>query len=145
LHNADERTDDVRFAARMLRRALEHAPGGELDAPPPDDALVVAADGAWFRAPHGKRVDLGGRKNLRNLLHALAENRVAAPGAALATEALLASGWPGERVLHEAGVNRVRVAIAALRQLGLRDVMRSEGDGYFFDPSVAITIARKKA
>jgi tetratricopeptide (TPR) repeat protein len=141
---ADERTDDVRIAARLLRRSLESAPGGELDAPPSDDALVVADDGSWFRPPFGKRVELGNRKNQRLLLQALAEHRIASPGEPLSPDALLARGWPGERVLPEAGVNRVRVAMVALRQLGLRDVIKSHDEGYFLDASVPITTARKK-
>jgi len=43
-----------------------------------------------------------------------------APGEGLGVRALLAHGWPGERVLVEAAETRVRVAISTLRSMGLR-------------------------
>ena len=36
---------------------------------------------------------------------------------------LLQRGWPGEQVTVEAGANRVYVALAQLRRLGMRDVI----------------------
>ena len=144
LVGVDEHTsDDVRFAVRLLRRSLSRAPRVEADAATSPDALVVASDGGWFKAPRGKRVDLARRRALVRLLRALVEHRVASPGTALSPEILLEKGWPGERVLHDAGLNRVRVALATLRRLGLRDVLRSEGDGYALDPAVPLATARK--
>jgi hypothetical protein len=59
---------------------------------------------------------------------------------ALPRDALLEAGWPGERVLAEAGATRVRVAIATLRSLGLGDVLQTRDDGYLLDPDVGITL-----
>jgi len=145
LVDIDERaSDDVRFAARLLRRALANAPGSEVDSPPPDEALVVSGDGAWFRPPHGRRIELGARRNLRRVLRALTDRRVESPGQPMTAEQLLARGWPGERVLIEPGLNRVRVAIATLRRLGLRTVLKNEGEGYLLDSAVPIAVGKRR-
>lgn len=123
-------TDDVRFAVRMLRSTLKQSSA-------PDTEVAVASDGAWFEW-HGARVDLGTRKNLRLMVKALAEKRTSSPGKPIAGSDLFACAWPGERVLHDAALNRVRVAINTLRRLGLP--IKSDGDGYFLDPEVPLTI-----
>ena len=53
-------------------------------------------------------------------------------------DALVAIGWPGERVLVEAAATRVRVAIATLRRHGLRQVLLTRDDGYLIDPAVRL-------
>ena len=50
--------------------------------------------------------------------------------------AVLAAGWPGERVRDSTGANRVHVALSTLRNLGLRPFLVSGPDGY------ALTSAR---
>jgi hypothetical protein len=47
-------------------------------------------------------------------------------------------GWPGEQMSAEAGRNRVYVAIAKLRRLGLDAVVVRTPLGYTFDPAVQI-------
>jgi hypothetical protein len=54
---------------------------------------------------------------------------------------LLAAGWPGERMRADAGAHRVRVAISTLRKMGLRDVLRTEEDGYRLDPCFEVVRA----
>jgi predicted ATPase len=130
-------SEDVRMALRWLERALERGAGDRF----PPDALVVAVDGAWFRPPHAWRVALGRRAHLRALLVALREARAATPGRPLTREALLRAGWPGERVLARAGASRVYVSILELRDLGLRDLLRSSTGGYLLDPSVRVVTA----
>jgi hypothetical protein len=44
-------------------------------------------------------------------------------------------------VQYEAAVNRVRVAIAELRKLGLRDALLSAERGYLVSPVLSVTIA----
>lgn len=102
--------------------------------------LRVALAGQWFEVGGGSRCELDRRPSLRGVLAALVAERIAAPGEAVDVERLLAAGWPGQRVGSESGRNRVRVAIATLRTLGLRDVLRSRDDGYLIDPGVAITV-----
>ena len=60
-----------------------------------------------------------------------------APHNAMIAE-LLAAGWPGEIVLHEAGRNRVYTAVKTLRQLGLGNALVRYDDGYLIDPIVNI-------
>src|SRR5262249_36302722 len=83
----------------------------------------------WLVPPKGAAVSLVRRGALRRVLDALVNHRFDAPGAALTSEALLSLGWPGERVLIEPGRKRVRVAIATLRNLGLRSILITRDDG----------------
>jgi hypothetical protein len=67
--------------------------------------------------------------------------REASPGTPLDVAALVQAGWPGERVLHDAGTSRVYTAIAQLRREGLRDILLRRDDGYLLDPTVAVARA----
>jgi hypothetical protein len=58
---------------------------------------------------------------------------------------LLEAGWPGERVLPDAGANRVYVALATLRKMGLKEVLKSNDSGYFLDPAVPVLVQRTAA
>ena len=90
--------------------------------------------------PGGEVVDLSARVPLAGIVHALIEKRVEAPGQPLDTTALLAAGWPGEKVRPEAATNRVKVALSTLRKLGLRDVILHRGDGHVIDPNVPLVV-----
>ncbi len=129
---------DTRFALRMLGRAL--GDGQPREAPPP--RLLLGRDALWFSVDGGPRVELARRGPLRRILSTLARARADAPGKALSVEALTEAGWPGERILVEAAATRVRVAIATLRKLGLRDVLHTRDDGYLIDPTVEIGQAK---
>jgi hypothetical protein len=102
-------------------------------------SMVVEASGAWVRVD-GETIDLSKRRALRYLVAGLAERRLAAPGSASTLQDLLAIGWPGEKVLPEAGRNRVFVALTTLRKLGLRDVIVRDDDGYMFDPELPVRL-----
>jgi tetratricopeptide (TPR) repeat protein len=143
LGSVDERNDDLRFAARLLRRALDAAAPLQPLRPPANEALVVAHDGSWFRPPHGHRVDLGRRTSLRNVLRALIDRRFAEPGVETPAHALVEHGWPGERMAFEAGIARVRVVVSDLRKLGLRRVLQHFGTGYALDPEVPVESVRE--
>lgn len=54
-------------------------------------------------------------------------------------DALIAAGWPGERMLSKAGATRVYTAIASLRRLGLRDSLLRDDRGYLLRPDVPIS------
>ena len=93
--------------------------------------MLVRAGGTALRLPEDERdVDLTRRAALARILHALALHRIEAPGDALSLEDILAAGWPGERVRYDAGANRVYVALAELRKLGLRSWISSDAAGY---------------
>ena len=119
--------DDIRFAARLLQKVLA------------DDALLVATDGSWFRAPGADRVDLARRHVLRRLLSALASHRENSPGETLSLDELIENGWPDERMDPTAAANRVHVALTTLRKLGLRDLLERSDSGYRLLPSVPLS------
>lgn len=107
----------------------------------PEDALVVGEEGAWFRAPSSARVGLERRRSLALLVHRLAVERLAKPGATLGAADLFAAAWPGEKALASAAAHRVRVAIATLRKMGLRDTLVTTPEGYSFSASVPLVRA----
>jgi tetratricopeptide (TPR) repeat protein len=116
-------SDDQRFASRLLSRALAQ------------EAIVVHPDGSFARISGGALIDLRKRAPLRRLLVTLADAHQREPGVPVTSDALLESGWPDERMLHDAAQNRLQVALTSLRKVGLRDVLMRDADGYFLDPS----------
>lgn len=89
--------------------------------------VTVAPDAAWIEGADGKRHRLGA-VHRRIVLELLATH----PGkaSALSVPRALEVGWPGERVLAEAGANRVYVTMNRLRALGLRDALERTEQGY---------------
>jgi hypothetical protein len=83
---------------------------------------------------------LRARRSLRRVLIALAEARRDRSGLPLTVDDLLQAGWPGETPLPEAGSNRVYVAISALRQLGLNEILQRWDGGYRLDPATAVQL-----
>lgn len=122
---------DTRFALRILERALSLSSASTV--------LRVGVGGSSFTRPDERPVDLSRRSALRRLVDALTDLHARQPGAALDVDALFARGWPGERIQPASASTRVRVAIATLRKLGLRDVLLTSDDGYLFDPNATIT------
>jgi tetratricopeptide (TPR) repeat protein len=141
LSGGEMRSTESRFAARLLAHALatlESERTSSLAAKDPR-SLVVDPTGLWFRPPGSDTVvRLHRRRALSTMLRALVERRAARPGEALPVPSLLESGWPGERVLPEAGQVRVYTAIATLRRMGLRDVLIRRDDGYLLSPDVVV-------
>lgn len=113
---------DVQLARRL--RAL--FPERRTTAP-----LLVGEDASFFRLSEtGDAVSLVRRKAVRAVFQALVEARLSRPGVPVAVEALVAAGWPGERMVAGAGTERVYAAIATLRRMGLRGLILQQGDGY---------------
>lgn len=137
---AEETTEELRFATRALRRLLggpEGAPAGRAREGAGDEALVVARDGAWIVLPNArKRVELGRAAALRRLVHRLAVERLRYPGRPVSPRALVAAGWPDERILPAAAKNRLHVSVARLRRVGLGDLLLHREEGYLLDPAV---------
>ncbi|MEM9069710.1 MAG: tetratricopeptide repeat protein [Myxococcota bacterium] len=129
-----ERNADVLFSARTLR---DDAPQVR-EEPKTEDALIVAKDASYFVPPGGKRIELEERHALRRTLRALVEARLHTADEALGREALVAAGWPGERMLPKAAANRLRVAISTLRKLGLQDVIITRRGAYLLHPAVPV-------
>jgi tetratricopeptide (TPR) repeat protein len=118
----------VRFALAALEQSLR----ARLP------ALRVAVDGSRFEGEGGRRIELGRRAPLVNVLRHLVERRLTAPGLASPVTELLAAGWPGERVLFAPGQIRVRNAVAQLRKLGLRTAIVNGGGGWLLDPAMRV-------
>jgi hypothetical protein len=123
-------------ARRTLARALDIASG---PAAPGPRGLTVGAEARWMVPPGGERVDLLRYGPVRRLLDRLVAHRLEHPGDALSADALIESGWPGERMRHTAGLLRVYSAIRRLRRLGLDAVLVTRDDGYLLDPSAPVT------
>jgi hypothetical protein len=102
--------------------------------------LEIARDGAWFRLAGGAIVDLSRRRVLRNVLIALAHQRLRAPGVAATSAELFASAWPDERIGRDSARNRLYVAINALRDLGLRAALVRRVDGYLIPPRIVLEL-----
>jgi hypothetical protein len=49
---------------------------------------------------------------------------------------IIRAGWPGERMMAEAAMNRVHDALTTLRKLGLRDLLVTTAGGYMLDPGI---------
>jgi predicted ATPase len=128
----------VEEARDALERARERARRGLVAS-----ALVVEAEGRWFRLPGAEHeVSLRRRRALGQILAALAEARHREPGAAVPIDALVRAGWPAERVLAKAGIDRVYNAVATLRRMGLRDALIRRDEGYLIDPQANFVLAR---
>lgn len=106
----------------------------------PEEALVIGAEGDWFRLPHGEVVSLANRPTVGRVLVALAEQRRTGSGQPMAVDALLASAWPDERVRADAGAHRVRVAVSTLRKLGLRTYLETVRGGYRLVPTCPLVV-----
>lgn len=139
-----DRSDDIRSAVRLLERALAtFGPQAPAVAERAEAALILGPDARWFRAPGEAVQDFQRRGALRRLLLGLVQRQREEPGVGLSLSELLAIGWPEERVIHKAGANRVYVALATLRQLGLRRHLLSRDDGYLLDPALAVIRAEE--
>jgi predicted ATPase len=109
-----------RIAHRLCVAALDHG-----------SASLVVRDGGTTCLIDDAVLDLTRRAAARALLLALAKQRVEHPHRPLSWAELVAAGWPEERMLAHAARNRVKVTIAWLRRAGLRDLIQSDGRGYW--------------
>ena len=122
-----DRSLSVRVLHRLVSSAIER------------ESQTWELGSTWFRAPRGERQDLARRKKLCRLLAAFARARVETPGRVLGYDALREAGWPGEKMLEQAALRRIYVAVGELRKLGLELIETAE-DGYRLDPSVPVRV-----
>ena len=138
LHGGNQPSAPVRGIDVAFVRRLR----GEAD-PSAAPALIISPGADWLQAPGEPGQSIRRRHTLRRLLAAFAEARETQPGKGLQVNALIAAGWPGEQILPHAAANRVYVAIATLRKLGLRDLLHSHEDGYLLDPATPLVRAER--
>jgi predicted ATPase len=126
--------DDARAALRLMDAVLAGADGTGA-------VLVVGPEAAWFTLPCGRTQDLASRRVLRRLLLRLVECHREARGEGITLDALREAGWPGERLKHEAAVNRVHVALTELRRRGLRPWLLHRQGRYLLDPVLRVELS----
>lgn len=129
-------TDDS-FHLRTAFGAIEAIVDSAIERARDHERLVLDAGGARFR---GAVIALDRRPVLARLLHAFASHREAA-----SADELVGRTWPGERIARNAALNRLRVAIAELRELGLRDAIEHTGAGYRLRADLEVAHAGGKA
>ncbi len=135
------RSWDVRLMLRLFAGSLTSEQGVR----PSARTVTVARDGSWFTVGGEPQAHVGKYRAASRLLAALVASRERAPGTAMSVTALFRAGWPGERVQKGSAANRVRVALATLRGLGLRDVLLHNGDGYLLEAGVEIDRGSEQA
>ena len=112
--------DDARLARRILRAALRRVERSSRE-------VSVMLDGSQLRLPSGERVDLSSRAVLCAIVACLAEGL--RRGDVVSADALIEAGW-GDRATTKAAKNRLHVALATLRKLGLAEHLERSADGY---------------
>ena len=99
--------------------------------------LLVAPGGGRFKlADHA--VSLAHRPLLARLLWCLAQR--ALEGRSTTSAELVSAGWPNERLPGRAGTTRLYVALADLKKLGLRGLIRSEQEGYVLAAEIELDL-----
>lgn len=99
--------------------------------------LLLGPAARWCRMPDGSHQDMTGRGALKRIVQCLVAAHAASQHAC-SPDVLIAAGWPGERIKRQAGLNRVYVALAMLRKMGLREVLQRDDEGYRLDPTLIV-------
>ena len=103
--------------------------------------LRVGPEHTWVETS-GERISLERHPTLQRVLAALLRHRRAHPGEALDVYDLFVAAWPGDRARPDSVPNRVYVAVARLRKLGLRDAIRTTPRGFLIAPGLAVVEER---
>lgn len=128
------------MALKQARLELD-TPNGAEQSPASTERPATPTLGLSFElrsivGPDGVERPLG--QAVGRILMALVAAHEQSEGAALTLHDLLRIGWPGEQIMASAGANRVYVALAQLRRLGMRDVVERCAGGYRLAPSTMI-------
>jgi predicted ATPase len=121
--------DDARLVLRMLAASMSKVGGPSLE---------IGPEAQWFRPPGGKRQSLDKHAAARRILDRLASERLDDPGGGLSADELFAIGWPGVSIAPESANNRLYVALAKLRKLGLKGLLLRREEGYLLDPATPL-------
>lgn len=125
-------SDDARMVLHILAHRLATGTG---------PAMTIANDAKWFQPPGGARQDLARYAAARKILQRLAQHRTDSAGVGLALDSLFEAGWPGVTIAQESASNRVYVALAKLRKMGLKQLLLRNEEGYFLDPDVPLVVS----
>jgi predicted ATPase len=111
---------------------------GDSDDLPGVRNLRVGEGSAWFALDDQEPIELSRRRIVRSLFSALLKARLEEPTRPVSVQQLVDAAWPGQKFIADSGANRVYVAIASLRSLGLGEILQTRTGGYLFDPHVPI-------
>ncbi len=100
--------------------------------------LCVGPAIRWFSYNGGERVALATRKAPRLILAALIDQHETSPEKPLGVDALVAAGWPDQRIQTQAGADRVYMAVGTLRKMGLKATLKRRDDGYILRSDLRI-------
>jgi tetratricopeptide (TPR) repeat protein len=122
--------------------ALEAPPQGTNDTEEYLGTLRVTPSRDGFHDADGAFVDLKRKRVAARVLSALVDAH--ARGEALSARELFERGWPGQHAIgEESAMNRLRVAVARLRGLGLGTYLVTTAEGYLLPPDLeVVTVAR---
>ncbi len=124
----------VAAAQRYFHKATARAAETSDDRP----ALLIGEAGRQVVLPDGTNIDLSRRGPLRLILLALCEAHDKEPPTPLDVPQLIEAGWPGQRIVADAGPARVYAAIRTLRKLGFEEYLFTRDAGYLLAPDLQI-------
>jgi hypothetical protein len=124
-----------RLSVLILRRAL-HPRASELE----NRRLVLSETSRSIRFA-GIEIELASRAPLYRIVLALSDAAERRDARSVSIDDLVAAAWPGERIAPPAAKNRLHVALATLRRMGLANAIRRDDGGYAFARQLAIVRA----
>ncbi len=134
-----DRSDDARAIVRLMEGAMSgSAMPPSSRGPGAEGALVIGPQAAWLRLPNGHSLVLSEHEAARRIVLRLIEHHAERQEDGLPPEALIAAGWPGEKLLADAARNRLYVVVAWLRKQGLKELLLRRFGGYMLAPTVRV-------
>ncbi len=147
---------DVRIAALVLQRLLRVRTRNSSSVVTPLEGFAATADGrslpdsilrvgerhTWFAIDDEPVIDLSRRRVVRALFAELVRQRLNDPASPVSVQQLIQAAWPGQKFVGDSAANRVYVAIAALRNLGLGDLLQTRSGGYMLEPHAELIVDR---
>ncbi len=118
--------------------------GGSHEAARETETLHVGPRAQWFSLGE-LHVDLSRRKPVARLFWALVVAAEQSPGDGMTTMELISAGWPGERLVRNAGRIRLRVAVATLRTMGLISRLVTTPTGYMMAGPLSVQRVESEA
>lgn len=129
---------ELGLAARWLGHLLSEEPRPSRAGP--GARLVIGAAGRWLELDGAPRVSCSRRPVMRRMLLALAVAHEEAPGKPVSAQDLVASTWPGERMMAESARLRLHVMVSRLRDVGLGHLLETTEEGYRLAPSLTLVL-----
>jgi hypothetical protein len=123
--------EDVTTATCALRRALTEWPRD-----PAKGIIRIMRRENLLILPNGAALDFGRRRALRPIVFALVDARLQNPGVPLSGDDIIRIGWPDLPIRNSCTTNRLWVAMARLRQLGLADYLVTTKHGWMLTTTV---------